>query len=483
MKLTKIILFLIFCLVIGVFLFKQKQTSSVISAEMEKSQATKQDIIHNNPKKLKNLKMQDIYQRIWEADQNENGIQPILDTQTGDLEKGYVKVNSSLNDQDQNLRVLTDLHIPESKKRTYKLGIKLFDNFALSERAEEIDNAEERTEVHDFVDAIIDTAPMQVARAYIAEQTGSSLTRQRFYNTIMEMWFRKYAQSGDPHLSGFEHVIIGEQDGSKAKGYHFWYKYYLDDGFARQQDGLYADAFPALQDDRINYFGSKMTGNQHQFPESVTISYRWFAPDYEAEALRPLFKKIGGFFVGCSIEGLLAMGTVRGHLGINAPRKAVINGGEYDMKLFHSENRQHIRTFYPVFLQGTPVVVEEEDPIVDPVDPVVPPTTPSDIKMIAALVNPTGNDVGKESITIINTSSIALSLTNWRIVDKNDNYTSFSIPAIEGGETHRVILDGKGAQLSNKDGVIKLLNEQGEMVHLVSYSRGQVREQGKTILF
>jgi len=151
MKLTKIILFLIFCLVIGVFLFKQKQTSSVISAEMEKSQATKQDIIHNNPKKLKNLKMQDIYQRIWEADQNENGIQPILDTQTGDLEKGYVKVNSNLNDQDQNLRVLTDLHIPESKKRTYKLGIKLFDNFALSARAEEIDNAEERTEGLSFL--------------------------------------------------------------------------------------------------------------------------------------------------------------------------------------------------------------------------------------------------------------------------------------------------------------------------------------------
>lgn len=430
--------------------------------------------------------MQDIYQRIWEADQNENGISPILGSQTGDPEKGYVKVNTDLNDQDKDLRVLTDLHIPETKKRTYKLGLKLFDNFALSERAEEIDTAEERTEVHDFVDAIIDTAPMQVARAYIAQQTGSSLTRQRFYNTLMEMWFRKYTQSGDPHLSGFEHVIIGEQDGSKAKGYHFWYKYYLDDGFARQQDGIFADAFPALKDDRINYFGSKMTGNQHQFPESVTIAYRWFAPDYEAEALRPLFKKIGGFFVGCSIEGLLALGTVRGHLGINAPKKAVINGGEYDMKLFHSANRQHIRTFYPVFLQGTVPVATGGGEGGDTGEGGTggsTTTSPSDIKMVAALINPAGNDVGKESITIINTSSIPLTLNNWRIVDKNENYTSFSIASIGGGETHRIILDGRGAQLSNKDGVIKLLNEQEEMVHLVSYSRGQVREQGKTILF
>jgi len=432
--------------------------------------------------------MQDIYQRIWDADQKENGICPILDTQAGDPQKGYVKVNSNLDQQSEDTRVLTDLHIPEGKKRTYQLGLKLFDNFSLSERAEEIDTAEERTEVHDFVDAIIDTAPMQLARAYIAEQTGSSLTRQRFYNTIMEMWFRKYAQSGNPHLSGFEHVIIGEQDGSVAKGYHFWYKYYLDDGFARQQDGLYANSFPALQDDRINYFGSKMTGNQHQFPESVTISYRWFAPDYEAEALRPLFKKIGGFFVGCSIEGLLAMGTVRGHLGINAPRKAIINGGEYDMKLFHSDNRQHIRTFFPVFLQGTvPVDTggssggSEETGGSD--ESTGTTTTPSDIRMVAALVNPIGDDVGKESITIINTSSTTITLNNWRIVDKNNNSSNFSVAAIAGGETHRIILDGKGAQLSNKDGLIKLLNDQGDMVHLVSYSSGQIREQGRTILF
>ena len=33
----------------------------------------------------------------------------------------------------------------------------------------------------------------------------------------------------DPALSGFEHVVVGEQEGAKAQGYHFWYKYYLDD--------------------------------------------------------------------------------------------------------------------------------------------------------------------------------------------------------------------------------------------------------------
>lgn len=434
--------------------------------------------------------MSDIYQRIWDADQNQNGIAPILSTDLGNEEQGFVKVNVNLDQDDEDLKVLTELHLPDSKQETYRLCLNLFDNFALRERDEEINTAEERTEVHNFVDAIIDTAPMQVAREYVAQQTGSSVTRQRWYNTLMEMWFRQFSMGGDPDLSGFEHVIIGEQDGSKAKGYHFWYKYYLDDGFARQQDGDFDDSFPALTDDRINYSGTRLEGDQHLYPETVTISYQWFAPDYERQALRPLFKPIGGFFVGCSIEGLLAMGTVRGHLGVNAPKKAVINGAEYEMKLFHSDNRRHIRTFYPKFIRGVAPPsdrIPDTDPV-GPVGPIIPeppvtPAAPGAVRIVAALVNPAGDDVGLESITIINIDSEPLTLNNWQIVDKNDNRSNFSIPTLGAGDTHRIVLDGRDAQLSNKGGTIKLLNEQGAMVHLVSYSSGQVREQGRTLLF
>ncbi len=434
--------------------------------------------------------MSDIYQCIWDADQNGNGIQALLDDQAGDLERGFAKVSTKLRLEDENIRVIQEVKIPEAKKRTYHLALKLFDNFALRERDQEVDTAQERTEVHDFVEAIIDTPPMQVAREYVAQQTGSSVSRQRWYNTLMEMWFRKYSMGGDPDLSGFEHVVIGEQDGPKAKGYHFWYKYYLDDGFARQQDGVYDSSFPELTDDRIDYAGTKMANGQYQYPETVTISYRWFAPDYEREALRPLFKKIGGFFVGCSIEGLLALGTVRGHLGTNAPRKAVINGAEYDMKLYHSDNRRHIRTFYPVFLRSIspPIFAPPIDKPVIITDPPVEegPTQPTvqlgAIRIIAALVNPAGPDQGLETVTLINLSGEKLVLNNWQIADRNDNRSSFSVE-IDKGDTYRYRLDGRGAQLVNGDGMIKLLNENGDLVHLISYSRDQVREQGKTLTF
>lgn len=421
--------------------------------------------------------MKDVYQQIWEADQSGAGIRPILDTEAGDAEIGFVKVNSNLNGTDRNLRVLPEAVIPETRRRTYDLCRVLLDNYALPERDEEIETPEEREEVHDLVHAIVDTAPMQVAREYVAKSTGTAVTRERWYNTLMDLWFRRFSSGGDPHLTGFEHVVVGEQEGPKAQGYHFWYKYYLDDGFARQVDSEMV-SFPGLTDDRIIYLGSKLAADQAQFPESVTISYRWDAPDYDRKVMRPLTKKIGGFFVGCSIEGLLALGSVRAHIGARAPKEAVINGARYSLKVFRSQNNRHIRTFYPVFMGpaangngGTTGGGE------------IPPVKAGQVRIIAALINPEGHDPGKETVTLINTGTTSLPLDEWRIEDRNGKSHRISGAMIGAGETVRVPLDPPSAQLSNQGGRITLIDRGGNTIHTVTYSKGQVKSQGETVLF
>lgn len=411
--------------------------------------------------------MTDIYQQIWNADQASAGVQPILDTAAGNPETGFVKVNSNLNERDRNLRVLPEAVIPDSKKRTYELCRRLFDNYALPERDQELETPEEREEVHNLVQAMIDTPPMEVAREYVAQATGTSLTRERWYNTIMEMWFRRFSMGGDPHLSGFEHVVVGEQEGPKAQGYHFWYKYYLDDGFAHQVDGS-AGNFPGLSDDRIVYLGSKQEKGQAQFPQSVTISYRWDAPDYDREKVRPLTKPIGGFFVGCSVEGLLALGTVRAHMGARAPKEAAIDGARYELKVYRSGNNRHVRTFYPIFLGAGPGPG---------------PTGNSDIRIVAALINPAGHDPGKETVTLINLGSQPVSLDGWRIEDRNGRAQPLAGMGIDAGDAVRVTLDASGAQLSNKGGEISLIDTESRVVHTVTYPREEARKQGKTFLF
>lgn len=438
--------------------------------------------------------MAGIYQEIWDADQAEAGVPALLDTELGDTQQGFVKVNSNLDGANPELRVLPEVVIPDNKRRTYDLCRELFDNYALAERDPEPDSPEEREEVHDLVHAVADTAPMQVARDYVARATGTSLTRERWYNTLMDLWFRTFSMGGDPDLTGFEHVMVGEQQGPKAQGYHFWYKYHLDDGFAHEVvEGL--EKFPGLRRDLIAYLGSKLSSEQDQFPETVTISYRWDAPDYDRKVLRPLTKKIGGFFVGCSVEGLMAMGAVRAHVGARAPKEATINGARYDLKLFRSANNRHIRTFYPVFLGPAEGVTPEPPPgdpggpgpitppgPVGPTDPMTP-TVSSDIRILAAMVNPEGHDPGRETVTLINLGPATETLSGCLLEDKNGKRQALDDERLGSGDTLRVTLAANGVQLSNKGGSIRLLDGQGRSLHAVTYAKGQVRDQGRTILF
>lgn len=433
--------------------------------------------------------MSGIYQDIWNADQAGNGLEAILDTEAGTRDHGYVKVNSRLDlSSDEDLKVITDVHIPEHKMATYEACRRLFNNYTLPEPMPEFDTPEEREEVHQFVNAIVETEPMEVARAYIQRETGTTLSRERWYNTLVEMWFRRFSSGGDPALSGFEHVVVGEQERAKVQGYHFWWKYYLDDGLASLVDDG-AMVPPGLSDDRITYHGSRQKDGQIQFPESVTISYRWRAPDYERNAVRPLFKKIGGFFVGCSVEGLMALGTVRAHKGVRAPKVAVIEGARYDMKLFSSPNGQHIRTFYPVFLGAADIVDGSyrndwtTEPTDGPASGSEDASVSAPVRIAAARVNPKGHDAGLETITLVNVGATDISLANWSLKDKNDNSHLFQEFELKAGQFMTLSLSGEDVQLSNRGGEIRLYDASQALVHRVSYSKAQANKQGVTILF
>lgn len=326
--------------------------------------------------------------------------------------------------------------------KTYDLVRSLFDNYALDEREAEVETPEERAEVHELLEAIVDTAPMQVARAYISEETGTPVSRDRWYATLTEQWFRRFSQSGDRDLSGFEHVFVGEQEGPKVQGYHFWYKYHLDDGLASKID---RNRFPGFKDDRIIYLRGEYKDGQEHFPESVTISYRWDAPDYDAGRIRPLTKPIGGFFVGCSVEGLMAMGAVRAHRGARAPKEAVINGARYDMKLFLDQSQRFVRTFYPVYLGPA-----AERPFGGTGEETLRVVSGA-VKIVAALVNPMGHDEGNETVTLVNAGVDTVSLDGWFLVDKMSNRFGIKEVTLAPGMATTILLPRNSVQLSNKE--------------------------------
>ena len=106
------------------------------------------------------------------------------------------------------------------------------------------------------------------------------------------------------------------------------------------------------------------------------------------------------------------------------------------------------------------------------------------VRIIAALVNPAGEDTGRESITLKNTTDTTINLDNWVIVDKHRQYEILQNITLHAGESKAVRLSGMGARLSNKGGTITLLNPEGIKIDGVAYTQRQVaRHPGAPLKF
>jgi uncharacterized protein YukJ len=106
----------------------------------------------------------------------------------------------------------------------------------------------------------------------------------------------------------------------------------------------------------------------------------------------------------------------------------------------------------------------------------------ADIRIIAALVNPLGEDPGKETVILLNTTSSRIDLSGWSLSDRLKKKHKLS-GFIEPDSTLKVALSGQDVQLSNNGGIITLLNQQDLKVDGVSYTKENVQQQGRTIVF
>ncbi len=105
------------------------------------------------------------------------------------------------------------------------------------------------------------------------------------------------------------------------------------------------------------------------------------------------------------------------------------------------------------------------------------------IHIVAALVNPLDGDQGKEAVTLINTSPRAIDVSGWSIADAHKRRSVIKDCILAPGSTGVMQLDGQGALLGNKGGIITLLDPEGIKIHGVSYTKQQAGQPGWTIVF
>ncbi|MDH5528188.1 MAG: DUF2278 family protein [Nitrospirota bacterium] len=112
-----------------------------------------------------------------------------------------------------------------------------------------------------------------------------------------------------------------------------------------------------------------------------------------------------------------------------------------------------------------------------------PRVEPHALRIVAAVINPVGDDPGQESVTLLNTLPQPVPLDGWVIADTARRRHPLDGITLGPGDSIRVVLDGLGVQLSNKGGTITLLDPEGYKVDGVAYTAAQARREGWSVVF
>lgn len=104
------------------------------------------------------------------------------------------------------------------------------------------------------------------------------------------------------------------------------------------------------------------------------------------------------------------------------------------------------------------------------------------VKIIAAMINPVGEDGGKECVLLINTMPHPIDLTGWFLVNKQGIKHTLE-GELDAGDMRKVVIPGLQGFLANRGGIITLQDANGIKVDGVKYTREQASEPGRTIIF
>lgn len=132
--------------------------------------------------------------------------------------------------------------------------------------------------------------------------------------------------------------------------------------------------------------------------------------------------------------------------------------------------------------------IGEPEPVSPPEVPITPlpiplPTSEDPqglVRIVAALVNSVQSPE-VEVVTLLNTSPRELNLQGWSLLDSQKNKQKLT-GKLKSGEARAVRVE-KPLALSNKGGIISILDEAGLKVDGVSYTKAQASNPGWTIVF
>jgi len=255
--------------------------------------------------------LSDIVSKLWDMDKNKchQGTDYDLNLQ------GYVGYRETENDRARDsLFDWVDENV--FSRPTYKTFCALLDNFEMEVGTAEVTTQEERQEVHEFLDAMMDTDVMKEAHKFLVEKGKADSDENKFKRQLHDIWFRMFAKNyrGRVDSCSFEHVFVGEGRGEELIGLHNWIQFYLQEKAGN-----------------IDYHGYFKRSTKRDDEELRLLAVQF---DWRNQKCKPMCS----VFVGSSPEFEIAAYTIC--LLLDRDGKLDVQMGEYEVEItVHSHGR------------------------------------------------------------------------------------------------------------------------------------------------
>lgn len=174
----------------------------------------------------------------------------------------------------------------------------------------------------------------------------------------------------------------------------------------------------------------------------------------------------------------LNQGSVGSHAGSNAPWQ--------DGALFvHFPADDTWAAVFLAFETQIQTLTGQQPPVPQPAQPAPAPTPPivtaATVRIIAALVNPSGNEVGQEQVYLLNTTNQPVDLNGWQLEDGQRKRETLSGTIAARQVLIRTL--GGTLRLPNQGGTLTLYDNRGAKVHGVSYVQTDRMSEDTLVVF
>ena len=187
--------------------------------------------------------------------------------------------------------LFTEVDESAFRRPTYSTFIALLDNYVSQTGETEEVTPTEEAENYAFLNAIMQTGPMQYCHKYcVANKEDIPSDPDEFIQLLYKIWFGLYKRSrgGGHDSSGFEHVFAGEIKNEKVSGFHNWIYFYLEE-----------------MQGNVNYKGyikprGRGSAETNDDDHILTLQFEWYGVE----------KFVGTSFIGVSPEFEIALYTM-----------------------------------------------------------------------------------------------------------------------------------------------------------------------------